>query len=1138
MKKLFTTLIFSALSFGLFAQLEGINLALGKPASASSNQQPASNAVDGNYGTRWESASTDNEWITIDLQSRYVIDTVLIFWEAVVTSANPGVIQGSFDGNYWWDMIQFGATDEDKTDTLLVNDTTRFVKMKGIHRNGPYGYSPWEIEVYGTEEITSIYVDSLSVSPDDSDVEFGQALQLTVAGFDQNGDPFDLAGATWTVSNGGMISQSGLFTANKIGDFKVTVVSGRVSDTALIRVTSSSPVPTSIVLTPERDTLTENETLQFSATVLDQDGNPMDAMVEWETKFNTVDETGMFTASFTGDHLVVAAVNYSFDAVSGSISDSAVVSVYPISTENIALSYESVGAASQAQPAANGVDNNTGSRWEVSADNPDMSWVVKLDTVYDLGAVVIDWETAGARSYEIQVSNDSVLWERIYICNPNDTVRPTPNHSIDSLPVYGNARFVRFNGLSRSFAPYGPSFYELKIYPAANSTVAATSIVVSPKTATIDEGEELTLSYAAFSASGDQVDVEAEWSVLSTDGAITAGGVFSSVRSGEYQVVVSFGNLADTAIITVEDVSVVTSIVVSPDDASITEGETQQFAAVAYDQFGLEIDFTPAWSVTGGGTIDVNGLFSATDFGNYYVIAASSLVADSVTIAIADLPELDSIAVSPIDTSVVEGQTIQFIATGFDQFGNLFPITASWLVTGGGSIDANGLLTTSTVGTFYVKAENNGIVDSVMFTVTETPVLDSISVTPKVNNLGLNQSRQFTANGFDQFGNSFAFDAAWSVTGGGTISENGLFTATDTGSYYVIALNGNIKDSVLVDIEAILVLDSIAVSPESASITEGETQQFAATGYDQYGDEFELVPEWSVSGGGSVNTSGLFTATSAGSYYVKAFSGEIADSVVIEVLPLLVLDSIAVAPETASIMVGLTQQYSAAGFDQFGDAFAFSPAWSVSGGGSINNDGLFTASAAGTFYVKASAGTISDSVAITITEVPVLETLVVTPETATINVGETQQFSVTGTDQFASPIEVSVTWSVSGGGTISETGLFTANAKGTFTITAAQGDVSATASVTVVGESSVDKNTAELINIYPNPATDFITIDLGGLSFSELEIISINGTRVYYSGISSVADNIKVDFTTFKPGLYFIRLINSADVFNFTVTKQ
>ena len=74
-------------------------------------------------------------------------------------------------------------------------------------------------------------------------------------------------------------------------------------------------------------------------------------------------------------------------------------------------------------------------------------------------------------------------------------------------------------------------------------------------------------------------------------------------------------------------------------------------------------------------------------------------------------------------------------------------------------------------------------------------------------------------------------------------------------------------------------LSSIVVSPASAALNESQTQQFSATGLDQGGNPLITQPSfsWSVNGGGSIDSAGLFTAGAAvgGPFTVIAASGPI-----------------------------------------------------------------------------------------------------------------------------------------------------------------------------------------------------------------------------------------------------------------------
>ncbi|HEX9437538.1 MAG TPA: Ig-like domain-containing protein [Candidatus Limnocylindria bacterium] len=88
-----------------------------------------------------------------------------------------------------------------------------------------------------------------------------------------------------------------------------------------------------------------------------------------------------------------------------------------------------------------------------------------------------------------------------------------------------------------------------------------------------------------------------------------------------------------------------------------------------------------------------------------------------------------------------------------------------------------------------------------------------------------------------------------------------------------------------------------------------------------------------------------------------------------------------------------------------------------------------------------------------LTAAPVPTTLAISPITANVGTGATQQFTATVKDQTGNPyVGVPVTWSVSPStaGTISASGLFTAAATaGSATVTATFGTLSATAAVTV-----------------------------------------------------------------------------------------
>jgi beta-glucanase (GH16 family) len=127
------------------------SLASGKPVTVSSTESasyPGSNAVDGNAGTRWSSAFSDPQWIYVDLQATYNINRVKLNWEAAYGRAYQ--IQVSANASTWTTIYSTTTGDGGIDDLTGLSGSGRYVRMYGTQRGSPYGYSLWEIEVYGS----------------------------------------------------------------------------------------------------------------------------------------------------------------------------------------------------------------------------------------------------------------------------------------------------------------------------------------------------------------------------------------------------------------------------------------------------------------------------------------------------------------------------------------------------------------------------------------------------------------------------------------------------------------------------------------------------------------------------------------------------------------------------------------------------------------------------------------------------------------------------------------------------------------------------------------------------------------------------------------------------------------------------
>ena len=329
---------------------------------------------------------------------------------------------------------------------------------------------------------------------------------------------------------------------------------------------------------------------------------------------------------------------------------------------------------------------------------------------------------------------------------------------------------------------------------------------------------------------------------------------------------------------------------------------------------------------------------------------------------------------------------------------------------------------------------------------TEPLVPTAIVITSPSGTTAVTGTIQFSATVTDVNGHAIAVTPTWSVVnGGGTITADGIFTAGDSAGTFVntvVATTGSVSSASTVTVTA-GALASITVTPETVTVAVGATQHFVAVGKDIHGNVVAIPDRvWSVSAGGTIDTSGTFTAGSTpGSFpaTIHVMSGSIcADASVVVTTG--ALATITITPSPVTVAIRATQQFTAVGTDAHGNVLAITPAWSVvSSGGTIDaSTGLFTAGAvAGTFTstVRVSSGSISATASVTVPAGP-LESITVTPTPVSLAIGAQQTFTAVGHDDDGNVVAITPTWTASSGGTISGSGVFTAGTvAGTFTNT-------------------------------------------------------------------------------------------------------
>jgi hypothetical protein len=118
---------------------------------------PASLAIDGNLSTRWESVhAVDPQWIYLDFGAPVFVNRVRILWETACATNYD--LQVSNDATAWTTLrsiignVQGGPPPTDWTtavDHTGLVGVGRYVRMTGTARCTSYGYSIWEMQVFG-----------------------------------------------------------------------------------------------------------------------------------------------------------------------------------------------------------------------------------------------------------------------------------------------------------------------------------------------------------------------------------------------------------------------------------------------------------------------------------------------------------------------------------------------------------------------------------------------------------------------------------------------------------------------------------------------------------------------------------------------------------------------------------------------------------------------------------------------------------------------------------------------------------------------------------------------------------------------------------------------------------------------------
>src|SRR5262249_49490180 len=147
--------------------------------------------------------------------------------------------------------------------------------------------------------------------------------------------------------------------------------------------------------------------------------------------------------------------------------------------------------------------------------------------------------------------------------------------------------------------------------PASVSPGTITGTTTSLSVLGADDGGEANLRYTWSELSG---PAAIAFSTNGTNAARNTSATFTQAGNYTFRVTVTdAGGLSTTSDVSATVTQTLTSISVAPATVTVSNGATQQFTALAQDQFGNALAASFTWSIDGGGvgTVDSSGLYTA-----------------------------------------------------------------------------------------------------------------------------------------------------------------------------------------------------------------------------------------------------------------------------------------------------------------------------------------------------------------------------------------------------------------------------------------------------------------------------------------------------------------------------------------------
>jgi len=643
------------------------------------------------------------------------------------------------------------------------------------------------------------------------------------------------------------------------------------------------------------------------------------------------------------------------------------------------------------------------------------------------------------------------------------------------------------------------------------SSVPVASVAVTPAGSKIVVGQTTQLNAEPRDASGQSLAGRAvSWTSNAPNVAsVSSTGLVTAVAPGQATITATSEGAAGTSAVSVSP-KPVSSVIISPGQGSVITGQTLQLSAVVtYDQgnvlAGRPIAFTSG--SPGIATVSATGLVTGVSPGSATITATSEGKTGTATVTVTPIP-VAKVVVTPATPNVTVGQTVQLevsVQSANNQELTCRTVTWSSGAPGVASVSATGVVSGLAPGTAIIFANVEGVVGMATVTVRQVPV-GSVVVSPQTATVPVGGAVQLSASVRDASGAELQGRlVGWTSSDESiaVVSSTGSVTGIKIGTATITASSEGKSGTATVTVTAAAVA-SVTVTPPTASVTVGQTTTLTAQTLDANGSALTgRAVAWTSSNTGiaTVSATGVVTGVAPGNATITATSEGKSGTSAITVTPPAPapVASVTVAPAALPLIVGQTGTLTATTRDAANNVLtdrAITWTSSAEGVATVAPNGTVTAVAPGSATITATSEGKSGTATVTVTPIPVAS-VTVDPSTVSLTTGGTQQITATPRDAQGNALaDRAVTWESQNTNiaTVSPTGLITAVAPGTTTVTATSegkvGTVTVTVTAPAVGSISVSPGSATVYVAATTPLTATVR---------DVNNLVIQGTAVSWS---------------------------------------